>query len=86
MTLLFCKKKRKKEKSKPKKKKKTPLKRWGSKKSDFTLQRAGWVNSGTFLSQCISDIIRHTDLFMNFTEASLTDPFIAVFIAAQTER
>lgn len=23
---------------------------------------------------------------MNFTEASLTDPFIAVFIAAQTER
>lgn len=32
----------------------------------------------------ICDVISDTDLFMNFTEVSLTDPFIAMFIAAQT--
>lgn len=47
-----------------------------------------WVGEfkGERFLLCISDIIRGTDLFMNFTEPSLTDPFIAVFMAAQTER
>lgn len=33
----------------------------------------------------ISDIIADGDLFMDFTEVSCTDPFMAVFIAAQKE-
>lgn len=33
----------------------------------------------------ISDIIRDRDLFMDFTEVSLTDPFMALFIATERE-
>lgn len=53
-------------------------------KSQFSLQTVlnGLIWGQPSLTYCICDIIRDKDLFMDFTEVSLSDPFMAMFIAA----